>query len=178
MKRLLVLTLAVCVVLGTGIMATGAVARAHGTLPLTATLAPIVSWNSVGWIILHIPTADMAVGLGTIGPDLFDPVTEIWSPLTSTPRSAWVIANVGFTLTVTAASAGPMPADLTRFQMIGGDVAAFTAVPALPAAGLTLATSATGAFLRIIDIQYQYVPSWADAPGVYAVTVTYTVTAP
>jgi hypothetical protein len=31
---------------------------------------------------------------------------------------------------------------------------------------------------HIDDIQYQYVPSWDDAPGNYSVTVTYTVAAP
>jgi len=125
-----------------------------------------------GWLRLEVHPA---VDLGTIDADAFNPATGTWTPLTSTLRSAYVIANTGFTLTVTAEStAGFMPADLARFKMIGGDLTTFTTIPE---AGLILATSDTGAFLKITNIQYQYVPCWRDAPGEYAGTVTYTVTA-
>ena len=133
-----------------------------------------LSWNALSWIVLHIPTVDMSVFLGTITPDLFDPATGTWTPLTSGTKSAWVIANVGFTLTVTAESAtGFMPADLTRFKMIGGDLTTFTPLDV----ERTLATSTIGGLHWIRDIQYQYIPCWRDALGLYKVTVTYTVTA-
>ena len=135
-----------------------------------------ISWD---WPTLIILILDhMSVDLGTIGPDSFNPATGTWTPLTSGRKRALVFANVGFTLRVTAESAtGFMPADLTRFKMIGGNLVNFTPLYPIPAAGLILATSDTGAFLKITNIQYQYVPCWRDAPGLYKVTVTYTVTA-
>jgi len=132
-----------------------------------------LNWDLPRWIILHIPPAHMSVDLGTITPGLFDPRTETWTPLTSGMKSAWVIANVGFILRVTAESTGPMETDLTRFKMIGGDLTTFTPLDV----ERTLATSTIGGLHWIRDIQYQYIPCWRDAPGLYKVTVTYTVTA-
>ena len=133
-----------------------------------------LSWD---WPTLIILILDhMSVDLGTIGPDSFDPATGTgtWTPLTSGRKRALVFANVGFTLRVTAESAtGFMPADLTRFKMIGGDLTTFTPLDV----ERTLATSTIGGLHWIRDIQYQYIPCWRDAPGLYKVTVTYTVTA-
>ncbi|MCI2425891.1 hypothetical protein LM597_00455 [Candidatus Acetothermia bacterium] len=133
-----------------------------------------IYWNALSWVALHIPTADRTVALGTIGPKLFDPTTGVWTPLVSGKKRAWVIANIGFTFRVTARNTGTMPADLARFQMIGGDLATFMSLNV----ERILASRTTGGFLRITNIRYQYVPSWADPPGAYAVTVTYTITAP
>ena len=171
MKRLLLLVVAISVVASVGVWAD--IDRDSGTPPLSASLAPIVTWNAHSWIILHIPNADMAVDLGTIDGTLYDPVSDTWTPLTSDSKNAYVIGNVDFTLKVTAASTGTETADLTRFKMVGGDLGGFTALDSEQ----TLKAGNAG-ITHISDIQYRYEPTWDDAPGDYAVTVTYTATAP
>lgn len=173
MKRLLTLVLAVSVLASVGLGGWADIARDSGTLPLSASLQPVVTWNANNFIILYIPSADMAVDLGTIDGTLYDPVSDTWTPLTSTSKNAYVIANVAFTLKVTAASTGTETADLTRFKMSGGDLSSFTALDSAQ----TLKSGSAG-ITHISDIQYRYEPSWADAAGDYAVTVTYTATAP
>lgn len=171
MKRLLLLVVAISVVVSVGVWAD--TDRDNGALPLSASLAPVVTWNAHNWIILYIPKADMAVDLGTIDGTLYDPVSDTWTPLTSGDKNAYVIGNVSFILKVTAASTGTVTADLTRFKMVGGDLASFTALDSEQ----TLKKGTAG-ITHISDIQYRYEPTWNDAPGDYAVTVTYTATAP
>ena len=84
-----------------------------------------------------------------------------------------MFANRTYTLTLSAASTGTETADLTRFEVKGGDLTAFTPLDS----DQTMATGGAG-ITHIDDIQYEYIPSFDDAPGDYAVTVTYTVTAP
>ena len=172
MKRLILL-LALAAVMTIGLVGFADTAVDSGPTPLSASLSPVVSWNVVNWIILYIPDDDMAVNLGTIDGSLYDPEHGTWTPLTSSSKNAYVIANVGYTLTLSAASTGTESADLTRFQVKGGDLTSFASLDS----DQTMKTGNPG-ITHISDIQYQYVPSFDDAPGDYAVTVTYTVTAP
>ncbi len=167
----MLLVVVISVVVSVGVWAD--TARDNGATPLSASLAPVVTWNAHNWIILYIPKADMAVDLGTIDGTLYDPVSDTWTPLTSGDKNAYVIGNVSFILKVIAASTGTITADLTRFKMVGGDLASFTALDS----DQTLKKGNVG-ITHISDIQYRYEPTWADAPGDYAVTVTYTATAP
>ena len=171
MKRLIILfAVAAVVLIGTGVLAD--TAQDSGAAPLSASLSPIVTWNVTGWVILYIPSSDMAVDLGTIDGTLYDPVSGTWTPLTSSDKNVYVISNTSYILTVSAASTGNETADLSRFQIKGGDLATFTSLDS----DQTLKNGGAG-ITHIADIQYQYIPSFADVPGDYAVTVTYTATA-
>ena len=169
MKRLIILLVAAATVAMIGTMAFGDTAIGGNS----ASLSPIVKWNVSGWIILYIPHSDMTVDLGTIDGNLYDPETGTWTPLVSSTKNAYVFANRTYTLTLSAASTGTETADLTRFEVKGGDLTAFTPLDS----DQTMATGGAG-ITHIDDIQYEYIPSFDDAPGDYAVTVTYTVTAP
>ncbi|MCD6141415.1 hypothetical protein J7J55_01685 [Candidatus Bipolaricaulota bacterium] len=169
MKRLIILLVAAATVAMIGTMAFGDTAIGGNS----ASLSPVVTWNVSGWIILYIPHSDMTVDLGTIDGNLYDPETGTWTPLVSSTKNAYVFANRTYTLTLSAASTGTETADLTRFEVKGGDLTAFTPLDS----DQTMATGGAG-ITHIDDIQYEYIPSFDDAPGDYAVTVTYTVTAP
>jgi len=169
MKRLiLLLTVTVGVVLsGAGAVADTAVGGNSASLP------SVVAWNVTGWIILYIPSSDMTVDLGTIDGNLYDPESGTWTPLVSSTKNAYVFANRPYTLTLSAVSTGTETADLTRFKVKGGDLTVFT-----PLDSEQVMKTGTAGITHIDDIQYEYIPSFEDAPGDYAVTVTYTVTAP
>ena len=171
MKRLITLIVIGALVIGAGVAALAD--TSVGTTGTPATLSPVVSWNVANWIVLYIPNNDMTVDLGTIDGSLYDPSTSTWTPLTSSNKNAYVISNVNYTLTLHAASTGTNTADLSRFEVKGGDLTSFTPL----SSDQTLKTGQPG-ITHISDIQYEYVPSFSDAPGDYAVTVTYTVTAP
>ena len=170
MKRLIILLVAAATVAMIGTMAFGDTAIGGNS----ASLSPVVTWNVSGWIILYIPHSDMTVDLGTIDGNLYDPETGTWTPLVSSTKNAYVFANRTYTLTLSAASTGAETADLTRFKVKGGTLLTdFTPLDS----DQTMATGGAG-ITHIDDIQYEYIPSFDDAPGDYAVTVTYTVTAP
>ena len=169
MKRLIILLVAAATVAMIGTMAFGDTAIGGNS----ASLAPVVRWSVSGWVILYIPDRDMTVNLGEINGTLYDPETGTWTPLVSSTKNAYVFANRTYTLTLSAASTGTETADLTRFEVKGGDLTAFTPLDS----DQTMATGGAG-ITHIDDIQYEYIPSFDDAPGDYAVTVTYTVTAP
>ncbi len=173
MKRLFLLLTLIAGITVIGVGTLGDTAIDSGAAPLSASLSPIVTWHVNNWIILYIPNSDMAVDLGTIDGSLYDPTTDSWTPLTSSDKNAYVFANTNYTLTLHAASTGTETADLSRFQVKGGDLGAFTSL----STDQTLKTGGIGV-THISDIQYRYVPSFDDAPGDYAVTVTYTLTAP
>lgn len=122
MKRLIILLVAAATVAMIGTMAFGDTAIGGNS----ASLSPVVTWNVSGWIILYIPHSDMTVDLGTIDGNLYDPETGTWTPLVSSTKNAYVFANRTYTLTLSAASTGTETADLTRFEVKGGDLTAFT----------------------------------------------------
>ncbi len=171
MKRLFILVIVGTLVIGASVATVAD--TSVGATGTPAALSPKVSWNVVNWIILYIPNSDMTVDLGTIDGSLYDPSTNTWTPLTSSNKNAYVISNVNYTLTLHAASTGTNTADLSRFEVKGGDLTSFTPL----STDQKLKTGQPGV-THIDDIQYEYVPSFNDAPGDYAVTVTYTVTAP
>ena len=173
MKRLTLLLALVVAIAVIGLGAFGGTAMDSGASPRSASLSPVVTWSVQNWIILYIPDSDMNVDLGTIDGSLYDPTTGTWTPLISQDKNAYVVANVNYTLTLHAASTGTNNADLSRFKIKGGDLSSFTPL----SSDQTLKTGQPG-ITHIGDIQYEYVPSFNDAPGNYAVTVTYTVTAP
>ncbi len=173
MKRLFLLLAVIggLMLVTVGVMAD--TATDTGATPLSASLSPVVTWSVQNWIVLYIPNSDMSVDLGTINGSLYDPTTDTWTPLTSKAKNAYVISNTNYTLTLHAASTGTNTADLSRFEVKGGALSAFTPL----ASDQTLKTGGAG-LTHISDIQYEYIPSWDDAPGAYAVTVTYTLTSP
>ncbi len=170
MKRLFAFVVAVSLMLAVGVGLWAASDLDRGTPPLSASLSPVVQWSANSWIFLYIPDADMTVDLGVTDDSLYDPVTDTWKPLTSGTKNVYVSGNISFSLRVTAAST---TADLARFEITGGDLGGFVSLDTKR----TLKSGGSG-MTHIDDIQYQYVPSWDDAPGNYSVTVTYTVTAP
>ncbi len=140
-----------------------------------------VSWHTNNWIILYIPSSDQTVTLGTVDGSHYDPATDTWAPITdnTAPHDAYVITNStgGFTLSISAANAtGYESADLTRFQMKGGKLEDWTPFDAVGTAQQILSSTSAGV-VSATNIDYQYVPSSADAPGDYQVIVTYTATA-
>lgn len=174
MKRLVLVALVGLLVLG---LVGGALADIDGGTgtPATASLNVDVSWVVDNWILLYIPNADMNVSLGTVDSSYYHPDTDTWDPVTDgLDHNAYVITNApgGYTLTVSAASSGPMTADLTRFQIKGGDLTSWTSLDTPQ----TLKTTSAAAIDHIGNIQYQYLVNETDAPGNYAVTVTYTAT--
>ena len=172
MKRLIILLVAAATVAMIGTTTFGNTAIGDNTN--SASLAPVVRWSVSGWVILYIPDRDMTVNLGEINGTLYDPETETWTPLVSSTKNAYVFANRTYTLTLSAASTGAETADLPRFKVKGGTLLTdFTPLDR----DQTMATGEAG-ITHIDDIQYEYIPSFDDAPGDYAVTVTYTVTAP
>jgi hypothetical protein len=136
-----------------------------------------VDWNVDSWIILYVPAGDRDISLGTVDGSQYDPETETWTAITDgSSHSAYVISNSvdGFTLSVSAANAtGYEAADLSRFQMVGGDLTAWTG----DLSNTQILASSTAGIEGVTDIKYQYVPDWEDAPGKYQVIVTYTATA-
>ena len=134
-----------------------------------------VNWHTNSWIILYVP--DQSIELGTIDGSQYNPASETWRPITDgNDHSAYVITNnaAGFTLSVSAANAaGYVAADLSRFQMVGGNLGTWTG-------NLNNTQILSGSSVgvgRATNINYQYVPSWDDAAGDYRVIVTYTATA-
>jgi hypothetical protein len=121
-----------------------------------------VNWHANSWIILYVPTADQTVDLGTIDGSQYDPATDTWSAISDgNDHTAYVITNSagGFTLSISAANAtGYNTAALTRFQMKGGDLAAWTS---LDSAQQILSGTSAGV-ASATDINYQYIPSWDD----------------
>ena len=165
MKRLLAVTLLVAAILIVGL---GAWAESdNGTVSAT--------WNVVNWIVLYIPDADMSVNLGTdVGSSYYHPDTGTWDPVTDGKNhNAYVITNDphGYTLIVSA-DAGSTPADLSRFQIKGGDLTSWHSLDTTQ----TLKTTSAAAIDHIDNIYYQYLVNETDAPGDYTVTITYTVT--
>ena len=136
-----------------------------------------VNWQASSWIILYVPSSDLDVTLGTVDGSQYDPATGQWTPITDgSDHSAYVITNSagGFTLSVSAASAtGYNSADLSRFQISGGDLATWTG----SLNNTQILSGSTPGIGSATDINYQYVPSWDDAAGDYRVIVTYTATA-
>jgi len=134
-----------------------------------------VNWHTNSWIILYVP--DQSIELGTVDGSQYHPASETWTPITDgSDHSAYVITNnaAGFTLSVSAANAaGYVAADLSRFQMVGGNLGTWTG-------NLNNTQILSGSSVgvgRATNINYQYVPSWNDAAGDYRVIVTYTATA-
>ncbi|MEA1904852.1 MAG: hypothetical protein U9M97_03105 [Candidatus Hadarchaeota archaeon] len=174
MKRLFLVTMLVGL-LTLGLSVGVAAASVTGT---GSSLGVNVTWKVDSWIILYIPTGDMSFDLGEVDSSYYDPVNKTWDPLTDGgSHNAWVITNdpAGYTLTVIAVDAsvsGNELADVTRFEMKGGDLSGFTAVDT----DQTLKTTSAAAVDHISDIKYRYQVDETDAPGDYAVTVTYTVT--
>jgi len=169
MKRLIIL-----LAVATTVAMVGAAAVADTAVGgNSASLSPVITWSASGWIILYIPSSDMSVDLGTIDGTLYDPVSGTWTPLVSSTKNAYVFSNRTYTLTLSAVNTGTETADLTRFKVKGGDLTAFTALDS----DQVMKTGGAGD-THIDDIQYEYIPSFDDAPGDYAITVTYTVTAP
>jgi hypothetical protein len=136
-----------------------------------------VNWDVNGWIILYVPSTDREVTLGTVDGSQYNPETETWTAITDgIPHSAYVISNSvnGFTLTVSAANdIGYEVADLSRFQMQGGDLSSWTG----SLNGTQIMARSSAGISGVTDLKYQYVPSWEDVPGNYQVIVTYTATA-
>ncbi|MCD6494821.1 hypothetical protein J7K60_02070 [Candidatus Bipolaricaulota bacterium] len=134
-----------------------------------------VNWHTNNWIILYVP--DQKVDLGTVDGSQYNPATGEWEPITDgESHSAYVITNnaAGFTLSVTAASAtGYIAANLSRFQMDGGELGAWTG----SLSNTQILSGSSAGIGSATDINYQYVPSWDDASGDYRVIVTYTATA-
>lgn len=166
MKRLFVLILAV------------AVAVSLGVATLAANPQDVqVNWHANNWIILYVPSSDQDVTLGTVDGSQYDPANGTWSAITDGfDHSAYVITNStgGFTLSISAASAtGYESADLARFQMEGGELTTWTS---LDSAQQILSGTSAGV-VSATNIDYQYIPSFADAPGDYQVIVTCTATA-
>ncbi len=136
-----------------------------------------VNWQATSWIMLYVPSTDRNVTLGTVDGTQYDPASETWTPITDgSDHSAYVITNnaAGFTLSVSAANApGYVAADLSRFQMVGGNLGTWTG-------NLNNTQILSGSSVGVgsaTNINYQYVPSWDDAAGDYRVIVTYTATA-
>jgi len=127
------------------------------------------------WCILTIPAAHMHLDLGTIGPELYDPVTDTWTPLSSAETSLYAATNSpqGLAVVATATDLGVRPADLARLRLSGGEL---QGVP-LDRPQQLLAGSAPGLY-QAEDVVYQYLPSWEDQGGTYRVRVTYTLLAP
>jgi len=127
------------------------------------------------WCILTIPASHMDIALGTIGPELYEPETNTWTPLTSQEVSLYAATNSpqGMVITAVGSDLGPQPADLSRLLLWGG---ALEGVP-LDAPRQVLVTDAPGLY-RLEDLRYQYLPSWQDRGGTYLVRITYTLLAP
>jgi len=136
-----------------------------------------VNWHANNWIILYIP--DQTVNLGTVDGSQYDPAKGTWSAITDgLPHSAYVITNStgGFTLSVSASnntSGAYEKAALTRFYISGGSLGSPTSLDTQQ----QILSGTTAGLASATDINYQYVPSWDDAPGDYQVIVTYTATA-
>ena len=173
------LATAVAVLALVGLGALADVSRGTGN-PANASLGVSVGWDALNWVILYIPTTDMAVDLGTVTPDLYDPVTDTWTALIDPggPRSVYVITNAdGFQLQISG-TLSVYPTDhpnpdgiLDRLTLTSTDLG----VSAAALSGTITYLGSRGLFLAD-DIVYQFTPSFDDVPGAYAVTVTYTVT--
>ena len=173
------LATAVAVLALVGLGALADVSRGTGN-PANASLGVSVGWDALNWVILYIPTTDMAVDLGTVTPDLYDPVTDTWTALIDAggPRSVYVITNAdGFQLQISG-TLSLYPTDhpnpdgiLDRLTLTSTDLG----VSAAALSGTITYLGSRGLFLAD-DIVYQFTPSFDDVPGAYAVTVTYTVT--
>jgi hypothetical protein len=149
--------------------------------PASASLDVTVNWSAYNWIILYIPAGDMSVDLGTITPDLYDPETGTWTPLTDNggPRTVMVITNDsdGFQLQISG-SLSTYPSDhpnpsgiLNRLTITSTDLGVTDA-----ALSSTITyTGSQGLFLAD-DIAYEFTPSFDDTAGSYSVLVTYTAT--
>ena len=171
MKRLFVLVVGVVTVIGLNIAGWAAGPAWENPQDVS------VDWQVSPWITLFVPVRDREVTLGTVDGSQYDPETQTWTAITDVvSHSAYVISNSvsGFTLSVSAANAsGYEAADLSRFQMVGGDLSAWTG----NLSGTQILASSSPAIKGVDDLKYQYVPSWQDAPGDYQVIVTYTATA-
>ena len=134
-----------------------------------------VNWHANNWIILYVP--DQTIDLGTVTGAEYDPATGVWTPISDgSDHSAHVITNnaAGFTLSVSAANvAGYVAADLSRFQMDGGELGTWTG----SLSNTQILSGSSAGIGSATDINYQYVPSWDDASGDYRVIVTYTAAA-
>ena len=175
MKKWLLVAMAMFIA-GGAALADVAVGRGGANDQISASLDVTVSWSAYKWIVLYIPTNDMAINLGDIDASLYDPVNDQWTPISDGKNhSVYVITNnsQGFVLDVTAANSAnaDQQADLSRFQIKYGN----NSWTSLDNKATLLSESGPGRY-SIADIQYQYVPSWADAPGSYEVIVTYTAT--
>jgi len=167
-------------VLVIGLVGWADVSRGTGD-PATASLDVTVEWNAYNWIIIYIPAEDMNIDLGTISPDLYNPETGNWTPLTDAggPRSVMVITNAagGFQLQISG-TLDTYPSDhgnpggiLGRLTLSSTDLGVTDA----PLSGTITYTGSRGLFLAD-DIVYEYTPSFDDTAGSYSVTVTYTAT--
>ena len=147
--------------------------------PASASLDVTVEWNAYNWIIIYIPAGDMNIDLGTISPDLYNPETGTWTPLTDAggPRSVMVITNdaEGFRLQISGTLVscpndhGNPDGILGRLTLSSKDLG----VKDAPLSGTITYTGSRGRFLAD-DIVYEYTPSFDDTAGKYSVIVTYT----
>ena len=127
-----------------------------------------LGWDIPAWCVLSVPAT--TVDLGTIGPELYDPVTGKWQKLRSREKSLYMATNVleGLHVQVSAESAGPTPVDLSRLSLLE--------VP-LDGKHAIFSASKPGVY-ALKNLVYEYLPSWTDPPGTYTVRVTFTALAP
>jgi len=175
MRKLLILAGAVVALGG---LALADVDRGTGD-PAEASLDVTVTWSAAEWIILYIPSTDMSVNLGEIGPGRYDPETGTWTPLESGNHRVVVVTNApgGFQLQISAAVAS-VPAGHPNPTGILSRLTLTSAALGLTDASLDTTRSYSGprGLFMANDIQYQFTPSFDDVPGSYSVTITYTAT--
>jgi hypothetical protein len=162
------------VVLVVAALMSGISVAAFAAAPPTATQPVNVFWTVGRWIRLSIPVAEHNVDLGYVD-GAYDPVTGALHPIYRTGLRVTVRTNIaaGFTLTASATNIGAIAADLTRFDIIGGDLTAWTALDTMQ----TLLTRSSPGTVHVTNLGYRYRGTTADLPGSYTVRVTFTATA-
>lgn len=180
MRKLRIFGALLGTLLGIGLVGMGGVSVGTGD-PASASLDVAVLWDAYNWIILYIPSSDMTIDLGTITPDLYDPETDTWTPLTDSggPRKVVVVTNNsgGFQLQISAVLVA-YPTDhgnpsgiLARLTLTSADLGFSDA-----ALSGTLTRNGSRGLFVADDIVYEFTPSFDDTPGDYSVTITYTAT--
>ncbi len=88
-------------------------------------------------------------------------------------RNGWLTLDWTLTVEIVATSPG---VDLTRFYWRGGDQPSYTVFPGVQTPMTVVnGSNATGTDAETID--YRYLPSAADLPGTYSITLRYQVAA-